>query len=173
MKITTTDKHNLQLEEVYIPIILKTSDGEEMSICMRDTGFEFTYQGEQYSAQGGVVTKIVPRLEEHRLTEVSTSNGPIIDLENQEVMNMYAIEGHKVYVSNKTANNGYGGKSDLLEIGVLYTVEHTSVGQSNTDICLKEFPNKSFNSVNFCDAVVQSEEDDMKHRDWKMWNEPF
>ena len=46
MKLTTTENNEIQLEEVFNSIILKTSDGEEMAICMRDTGFEFKYQGE-------------------------------------------------------------------------------------------------------------------------------
>lgn len=45
----------IQLEEVFNPIILKTKDGEEMAICMRDSGFEFKYQGEWYIAKGGYV----------------------------------------------------------------------------------------------------------------------
>lgn len=55
MKITTTENNEIQLEEVYNSIILKTTDGEEMVICMRDTGFEFKYQGEMYFAKEGQV----------------------------------------------------------------------------------------------------------------------
>lgn len=55
MKITTTENNEIQLEEVFNSIILKTKDGEEMSICMRDTGFEFKYQGEMYFAKEGQV----------------------------------------------------------------------------------------------------------------------
>jgi len=51
---TTVNKDNLiQLEEVYIPIVLKTKDGEEIIISMRDSGFEFSYQGEMYFAKEG------------------------------------------------------------------------------------------------------------------------
>ena len=53
MKLTL-DKYNyLQFEEVFNPIIFKTKDGEEMIICMRDSGFEFTYNGEPYFAKEG------------------------------------------------------------------------------------------------------------------------
>ena len=55
MKITTTENYEIQLEEVFNSIILKTEDGEEMAICMRDTGFEFNYQGKWYSAQEGQI----------------------------------------------------------------------------------------------------------------------
>lgn len=55
MKITTNKNGVIQLEEVFNGIILKTKDGEEMSICMRDSGFEFNYQGEWYIAKQGFV----------------------------------------------------------------------------------------------------------------------
>lgn len=58
MKITTNEQNNIQLEEVFNPIILKTSSGEELCICMRDSGFEFTYEGDKYSAQKSVINKI-------------------------------------------------------------------------------------------------------------------
>lgn len=58
MKVTTNDKNNIQLEEVFNPVIFKTSSGEELCICMRDSGFEFTYEGKKYSAQKGVIDKI-------------------------------------------------------------------------------------------------------------------
>lgn len=55
MKITTTENNDIQLEEVFNSIILKTADNEEMAICMRDSGFEFKYQGEMYFAKEGQV----------------------------------------------------------------------------------------------------------------------
>jgi hypothetical protein len=55
MKVTTNEQGVIQLEEVFNGIILKTKDGEEMSICMRDSGFEFRYQGERYFAKEGYV----------------------------------------------------------------------------------------------------------------------
>jgi len=53
MKISVDENNNILLENVYNSIILKTSDGEEMAICMRDSGFEFKYEGVWYSAQCG------------------------------------------------------------------------------------------------------------------------
>lgn len=58
MKITTTDKFDFLLEEVFNPVILRASSGEEMSICMRDSGFEFSYQGIQYEAKDGIVREL-------------------------------------------------------------------------------------------------------------------
>lgn len=56
MKLSVTKHNAVQLEEVYTPVVLKSSSGEEMAICMRDSGFEFCYQGAWYFAKGGVVS---------------------------------------------------------------------------------------------------------------------
>ncbi len=53
MKITVTQNKEIQLEEVYNSIVLKTKDGEEIAICMRDSGFEFRYQDNWYFAKEG------------------------------------------------------------------------------------------------------------------------
>ena len=58
MKITVNEKNIIQLENIYNSIILKTSDGEEIYICMRDSGFEFKYEGVWYSAQNGDIKKM-------------------------------------------------------------------------------------------------------------------
>lgn len=58
MKINATDKGEILLTEVYSGVLLRTNDGETMGICMRDSGFEFNYNGDWYSAQKGVVTKM-------------------------------------------------------------------------------------------------------------------
>ena len=55
MKVTVKEDYSIQLEDVFNGITLKTSSGEEMVICMRDSGFEFKYQGEQYFAKEGHV----------------------------------------------------------------------------------------------------------------------
>lgn len=55
MKVNVNEDYSIQLEEVFNPIVLKTQDGEVMSICMRDSGFEFNYQGEWYFAKEGYV----------------------------------------------------------------------------------------------------------------------
>jgi hypothetical protein len=59
MKITINEQKVLQLEELFNGITLKTPDGEEMHICMRDSGFEFTYEGKKYSAQKGVIKEVL------------------------------------------------------------------------------------------------------------------
>ena len=55
MKITANDDNNIQFEYVYTPIVFKSGDGETLSVVMRDSGFEFNYQGEWYYAKNGEV----------------------------------------------------------------------------------------------------------------------
>jgi hypothetical protein len=55
MKVTVTEDLGIQLEEVFSGLTLKTESDETMSICMRDSGFEFNYQGEWYFAKEGFV----------------------------------------------------------------------------------------------------------------------
>ena len=56
MKIEADEDGILILLEVYTSVGLITADNESMYICMRDSGFEFTYEGRNYSAQNGVIT---------------------------------------------------------------------------------------------------------------------
>lgn len=51
MEISVTDDGTIELRYVYSGILLKTADNETIGICMRDTGFEFNYNGTWYSAQ--------------------------------------------------------------------------------------------------------------------------
>ena len=46
MKVLASEHGELILEEIYNPIILRTNSGEELSICMRDSGFEAKYYGD-------------------------------------------------------------------------------------------------------------------------------
>jgi hypothetical protein len=54
MKIETTGKWAIILKEVYTGVILK-SEKEEISICMRDSGFELTYNGTVFEAKEGLI----------------------------------------------------------------------------------------------------------------------
>jgi hypothetical protein len=69
MKVTTNEQGVIQLEEVFSGIILKTKDGEEMSICMRDSGFEFNYQGERYFAKEGFVMQFMKSIRGNLLVD--------------------------------------------------------------------------------------------------------
>ena len=78
MKVTTTEENAIQLEEVFNAITLKTADGEVMSICMRDGGFEFCYQGKWYFAKEGFVEPFKESVRGNYLVEQkhSESNTP-------------------------------------------------------------------------------------------------
>jgi len=58
MKIETTINGELQLTEIFDPIILKTKDGSKFNICMRDGGFEINFNGAKYSAQGDTIIQM-------------------------------------------------------------------------------------------------------------------
>lgn len=40
MKVTVTEKGNLSIEEVYTGFLMRTAEGNEISVCMRDVTFE-------------------------------------------------------------------------------------------------------------------------------------
>lgn len=52
MKIESKN-NEIILREVYSGVGLISNDGEEFGICMRDSGFEFTYAGKWYAAKEG------------------------------------------------------------------------------------------------------------------------
>lgn len=58
MKVDISQNGLIELTEVYNPIELITNGRETIKICMRDSGFEFTYEGEVYHAKEGVIIKI-------------------------------------------------------------------------------------------------------------------
>jgi len=70
-------------------------------------------------------------------------------------MDIRAKYGTKVFVTEKSLENGYESDSDqakkYLKIGEIYTVDYTDVDRCSTDVHLIEFPNVSFNSVCLCD----------------------
>lgn len=58
MKIEVDENNEILLTEVYSGVGLKTNDNEYLGICMRDTGFEFNYNGTWYEAKQGTVKKL-------------------------------------------------------------------------------------------------------------------
>jgi hypothetical protein len=58
MKIFVNEHQQLELTEVYNNIVLKSNDNEIISICMRDSGFEFSYNDTNYSAKNNVLEAI-------------------------------------------------------------------------------------------------------------------
>ena len=57
MKITVNDESTIVLKEVYNGIEFESDSGEKLSICMRDSGFEFSYGGNKYEAKEGKVVE--------------------------------------------------------------------------------------------------------------------
>lgn len=58
MKIQVDEKNEILLTEVYSGIGFKTNYGEILDVCMRDSGYEFSYMGTKYEAKGGIIKKI-------------------------------------------------------------------------------------------------------------------
>ena len=58
MKINVNESQEIEITEVFNPINLRTPDGEQLTICMRDSGFEFQYEGVKFYAKKGVISKI-------------------------------------------------------------------------------------------------------------------
>jgi len=53
MKVEVDEQKNIILREAYSGVGLLSDDKEFLGICMRDSGFEFTYGGYWYSAKEG------------------------------------------------------------------------------------------------------------------------
>ena len=58
MLLDITEDGTIKLRAVFNGILLETDNKETMSICMRDTGFEFNYQGTWYEAKCGQIKKL-------------------------------------------------------------------------------------------------------------------
>jgi hypothetical protein len=90
-------------------------------------------------------------------------------------MNIYALQGHKITVTEESISAGYelDKKRQLehLKIGTIYTVDRTEVDSSKTYVWIKEIPGMSFNSVAFEDVAPQSEYLNKKHPDYSRFEE--
>ena len=58
MEVTVTDKGGIKLQKVYNEILLESADGETMTICMRDSGFELIYDGRKFEAKKGEIFEL-------------------------------------------------------------------------------------------------------------------
>ncbi len=58
MKIEINEEHDFILKEVFSGVGLESEDGEEFGICMRDSGFEFHYEGIWYEAKNGTLKEM-------------------------------------------------------------------------------------------------------------------
>jgi hypothetical protein len=87
------------------------------------------------------------------------------------IMNIYALKGYKVKVTQESIGVGGELAKIHLKVGNTYTIENTSVHNSYTSVSLQEIKTVSFNSASFVDTDVhQSKEDDKTHPDWVTWN---
>jgi hypothetical protein len=55
MNVEVNDKGIIELREVYGGVSLITKDQEKIYIAMRDSGFEFNYNGVHYEAKEGKI----------------------------------------------------------------------------------------------------------------------
>ena len=96
----------------------------------------------KYLKQSGMLWEIYPDAPENYFE--------LEEVPDLTTMNIYSEYGTKVTVTEQTAKNGYKSidVEKYLEIGKVYTVDYTDVGNSETAVYLVEFPNIPFNSVN-------------------------
>ena len=90
------------------------------------------------------------------------------------MMNIYALQGHKVKVTKEAIAYGYESDKEhaakYLTVDQVYTVKHTTVDDYSTDVYLEEFPGIYFSSVHFEDVTEQDTELDKSHPDWDRYN---
>jgi len=89
MKITVDENRNMELREVFLPLVLVTADGERFSIYMRDSGFEFKYQDEWYFAKEGQLEPFKKSVRGNYLIEQK-------HLEDYEVTDMESVMKYPV-----------------------------------------------------------------------------
>ncbi len=58
MKIEVDENNELLLTEVYNGVGFRTNNGETLSVCMRDSGYEFNYMEDWYEAKDGEIRKL-------------------------------------------------------------------------------------------------------------------
>ena len=58
MKIEVGENREIVLKEVFNGVLLESRDKEQFGICMRDTGFEFQYNGIWYEAKNGILKEM-------------------------------------------------------------------------------------------------------------------
>jgi hypothetical protein len=76
MKISVSENNTIQLEDVFNTITLKSKDGEEFKICMRDSGFEFDYNGQLFFAKEGYLEPFHKSIRDNYLvSELQKHNG--------------------------------------------------------------------------------------------------
>lgn len=89
-------------------------------------------------------------------------------------MEIYALKGYKVKVTEDTKNNGNSWDKEkikeYLTLEKTYTVKYTHVHSYSTDVYLQEIPEVKFNSVNFVGITKQPKELNAQHEDYHIYN---
>lgn len=75
MKLEVDENGGIILKEVYIGVGLETISNEFLWIRMRDSGFEFVYQGKAYSAQKGVIKEVLQQENTNNEQQDSVTGG--------------------------------------------------------------------------------------------------
>ncbi len=95
------------LKEVYSGVGLLTNSGEFMRICMKDSGFEFHYEGKQYEAKNGLVTLVIsneaiPRKRDTKNGEKAIRRQKIMSFfaENEKKVGLHMVYNHDNGVQN-------------------------------------------------------------------------
>ena len=58
MDIKVDADGTMTLRKVYCGVLFESDSGEELGVCMRDSGFEFKYGGEWWEAKNGKVNQL-------------------------------------------------------------------------------------------------------------------
>lgn len=73
MTIKPLPEGAFEFKEVFNSLLLKTAAGEQFSICMRDTGFEFYYQGRLFEAKKGFLGPARTSIDQTKKERISCS----------------------------------------------------------------------------------------------------
>jgi hypothetical protein len=79
MKVNTNDNGEIIISEFYSGVILQGDANEQIGICCRDGGFEFSYGGSAYRAVNGVISAVGFT---SKLTDTDNLASPTIDKRN-------------------------------------------------------------------------------------------
>lgn len=92
-------------------------------------------------------------------------------------MNIWALKGFKVKVTEESIKNGYdidvADAQKYLKVNQTYTVNKTHIGNCNTGVELIELPGIIFNSTQFEDITIQPEELNQNHPDYEKFQRKY
>lgn len=74
IKLSVDEDGDIVIENAFNGVLLKSTDGEKFGICMRDGGFEFSYNNIWYSAVNGQIKQLGMTGESPQETDNATAN---------------------------------------------------------------------------------------------------